>query len=482
MSDKLRPGRLAAYSKLDEPLLAFSSDDPAAVDTHPLRGLVAHGPFTSNSLRAHTDRIRVAIVGPDSGRDGRRSLLRNVQAPQKPSDRKEYVPPYPGFSELLGVPLVPAGQTAQLAVPDRLADLGECDPTASVRRMVSERMRELAAVRDQFDVAVFHLPDGWGPGLRGEDFDAHDELKAIGAELNVPTQVVNDRTFRFHHLASMAWRLSIALYVKAGGMPWRLAPLPGVPSDSAYIGLAYALRGDPREARFVTCCSQVFDADGGGMQFVAYDARDPISDTEDARRNPYLGRSDMRAVLARSLGLYRRRNGGSTPGRVVVHKTTGFTNDELAGVADALASVREVECVEVTTRVPWRGVWLNESRTAGLKSEPDKYPVHRGTMVPLSDRAALVWVAGNAPSAGRSGSYFQGGKSIPSPIVLTRHMGRGPLELIASEALALTKMDWNNDALYDPVPVSIGYSQRLARTIANVPTLPRQVYPYRMFM
>lgn len=482
MSDQSRPGRLAPYSRLDEPLLAFSSDDPSAVDTHPLRGLVAYGPFSSNSLREHTDRIRVAIVGPDSARDDRKSLLRNVQAQQTPSDRKEYVPTYPGFVGLFGVPLAAASRSAQLTVPDRLAGLGDGDPTEVVRRTISDRMRELAAVRDQFDVVVFHLPDGWGPGLRGEGFDAHDELKAIGAELNVPTQVVNDRTFRFNHLASMAWRLSTALYVKAGGMPWRLAPLPGVPSDSAYIGLAYALRGDPREARFVTCCSQVFDADGGGMQFVAYDARDPISDTEDARRNPYLGRGDMRAVLARSLGLYRSRNGGATPSRVVVHKTTGFTSEELAGVADALAAVREVECIEVTTRVPWRGVWLNRSNSADVKSEPDKYPVHRGTMVPLSDRAALVWVAGNAPSAGRSGSYFQGGKSIPSPVLLTRHMGRGPLELVASEALALTKMDWNNDALYDPVPVSIGYSQRLARTIANVPTLPRQVYPYRMFM
>jgi hypothetical protein len=43
-------------------------------------------------------------------------------------------------------------------------------------------------------------------------------------------------------------------------------------------------------------------------------------------------------------------------------------------------------------------------------------------------------------------------------------------------------MERNNDALYDPVPVSIRHSQRLARTIANVPDLPAKVYPYRLFM
>ena len=96
--------------------------------------------------------------------------------------------------------------------------------------------------------------------------------------------------------------------------------------------------------------------------------------------------------------------------------------------------------------------------------------------------SALLWVAGNAPAVSTTGDYYQGKKSIPRPIVLTRHAGSGPFELTALEALALTKMDWNNDALYDPVPVTIKYSQRLARTIANVPDLPGNTYPYRLFM
>ena len=479
----VRSGRLAPYTSLDEPLLAFSSVDPSSVDAHPLRGLVRHGPYSKNSLASGTDRVRVAIVGPDSGREGRKRVLQNVQHPQQPLDRKDYVPPYPGFQELFGIPLVPATGTAQLTWPARLEELGPGSPTDRVRRSISEHMRQLAVARDEFDVAVVHLPDSWGAGLQGEGFDAHDELKAIGAELAIPTQVINDRTFAFQYLASVSWRLAIALYVKAGGTPWRLAPLSGLSSDSAYIGLAYALRGDPADAKFVTCCSQVFDADGGGMQFVAYDARDPLDDSDDTRRNPYLSRADMRAVLARSLDLYRRRNGGSTPKRVVIHKTTAFRDDELAGTSDALAAVKEIECVQVTSDVKWRGVWLKPTRKEGRSSEPDGYPVHRGTMIPLSGTAVLVWVAGNAPSVAQRGdSYYQGGKSIPAPVLVTRHMGRGPLELIATEVLGLTKMDWNNDALYDPVPVTIRYSQRLARTIANVPTLPRSVYPYRMFM
>lgn len=99
-----------------------------------------------------------------------------------------------------------------------------------------------------------------------------------------------------------------------------------------------------------------------------------------------------------------------------------------------------------------------------------------------SGTSALLWVAGNAPSAVGGRDYFQGGKSIPKPIVLRRHLGRGPFDLLAIEAMALAKMDWNNDALYDPLPVTIMYSQRLSRTISNVPSLPGRSYPYRLFM
>jgi len=43
-------------------------------------------------------------------------------------------------------------------------------------------------------------------------------------------------------------------------------------------------------------------------------------------------------------------------------------------------------------------------------------------------------------------------------------------------------MDWNHDALYDAVPVTIMYSQHLARTISSIPGLPGHTYPYRLFM
>jgi hypothetical protein len=475
--------KLPPFTLLDEPDLSFSPSDATHVDVHPLRGLANFGPYSKGSFGSFTSRIRVATVGPESAFKRRGELMLLLRNLHRPTDRSEYVPQYPGFERLFRVALEAAPRDAHIKWPEHLYELpGDGDPQTRLFLAMEAALRRLELVRNDFDVVLVHFPDAWNPATRGKFFDAHDALKALGARFNIPTQVLNDRAFTFSHKASLAWRLATALYVKAGGTPWKLAPLKGVPADTAYIGLAYALRGDQQDAHYVTCCSQVFDMDGGGMQFVAFEAKDPVADVAEARRNPFLSRDDMRAVLARSLELYQGRNGGNLPKRMVIHKTTAFKDGEIEGAFDALAGVPEIECIEVSSASCWRGVWLIESGVQRPPTKPSGYPVPRGTMVVRSGNSALVWVAGNAPDVSTKGDYYQGKKSIPRPLQLIRHAGSGPLELTAHEALALTKMDWNNDALYDPVPVSIRYSQRLARTIANVPDLPRNVYPYRLFM
>jgi hypothetical protein len=354
--------KLPPFTLLEEPLLAFSPENRREVDVHPLRGLVRYGPFSKGSFAGFTAKVRVATVGPDNTFKRRGALMASLRDSYGPSDRSEYVPTYPGFEQLFKVELVSAPSTAHIRWPDSLGQLpGQSAAAARLFAAMDGALRQLGSVRHEFDVVLMHFPDSWVPVTRAKGFDAHDVLKALGAKYNIPTQVLNDRAFTFKHKASLAWRLAIALYVKAGGIPWKLARVRSVPDETAYIGLAYALRGDQGEAHYVTCCSQVFDMDGGGMQFVAFEARDPVADVSEARRNPFLSRDDMRAVLARSLELYQWRNGGLLPKRLVIHKTTAFKKEEIDGAVDALIGVPEVECIEVSGNSNWRGVWLVDS-------------------------------------------------------------------------------------------------------------------------
>src|SRR5439155_25874943 len=107
--------------------------------------------------------------------------------------------------------------------------------------LAEELARALAVIetkRNQFDVLAIYLPNRWERGFfgpEGDDFDLHDYVKAIAAVRGLPTQVINeDSALEYFCRCSVMWRLSIALYTKAGGVPWKLA---NTDSQTAYIGL-----------------------------------------------------------------------------------------------------------------------------------------------------------------------------------------------------------------------------------------------------
>jgi hypothetical protein len=274
------------------------------------------------------------------------------------------------------------------------------------------------------------------------------------------------------------WRIGLALYAKAGGVPWKLSDTD---PETAHIGISYAVRPvESDRPRFVTCCSQVFDADGAGLEFVAYDAHE----VEVQRENPFLSRTEMFKVMTRSMALYRQRHAGRSPRRVMVHKTTEFKDEEAVGCLEALHLCEAVDLVQVVDDVSWRGVLIDVGRT---KSEPKgsaaPYPVQRGTLLGLGPMEALLWTHGDARSVTEQDrSYFQGGRSTPKPLRLVRHAGHGPWDDVARSILALTKMDWNNDALYDPLPVTLGYAKVLARVVKRMRGLGSAPYQFRFFM
>lgn len=468
---------LLTHTRLSEPLLSFDPNDPGAVEPNPLVGLKMNGPH-SKALYPPQGEIRVLTIAPADTADTVARLLGELRSPAKPNERRDYLPPWPGFEAALKTHIRPA-EPGRIALPADLdARLGaSSSPSRLLADVVTDEIRRQRDVGATFDVIVIHLPDRWSRWFTDNDFNLHDRIKAFAAQLPdaVRTQVINDDPMTYRCRASVCWRLSTALYAKAGGTPYKLATGGLMNPDAVYVGLAYGVRepGGPGQ-QFVVCCSQMFDAAGGGLEFVAHDFGNDV----DAH-NPLLSTGQMRTVLTRALDVYADRRAGKRPSALVVHKQTDFTDAETAGCIDAWGSAENLSCVTISNAA-WRGVEVSGRGQAGAPKFA--YATGRGNLVQLDEFSALLWVSGNTPAVTDGGrNYLPGGKGTPRPLQLTRWAGSGPLEEMAAPVLALSKMDFNSDSPYTSLPVTIRYAQMLAR-IVKTERLPARPYDFRLFM
>ncbi len=474
----MNPDAFPAHRLLREPQLLFDPERRES-DVHPLRGLVRFGPFSTALLGPVLREIRVGAVVPSGDESVVGNLIGELARAHRPRERMQYLPRFPGIRAVFGVDVrfsavlpLPPGVDAEVRSADR--------PHLALANRLGEAVSALAARRTEFDVLVLYLPTRWERGFYGgpgEDFDLHDFLKAVTASQGIPSQVLlQSKAIEYPCRCSVAWRLGIALYVKSGGVPWKIADAS---PETAFVGLSYALRGNGEEPRFVTCCSQVFDADGAGLEFIAYEM--DRGDVAFRGENPYLSRDQMRAVMARSLALYQQRHGGRVPRRVVVHKTTEFRPAEREGSFDAWGAVDRVDLIQIQQDTPWRSLKMVENPQTH-RGRADRWPVERGTMLHLGGQDVLLWTQGDAPSAAEGGHFFKEGRGIPRPLLLRRFAGDGPADEFSRDVLALTKMNWNNDALYDLLPTTLEYASTLARVIRRMPQLAPRPYPFRLFM
>jgi hypothetical protein len=474
MSSELSPH--VSYS---EPRLSFHPDRLSDTELHPLKGLLRFGPYSSGLI---PDPIRVATISPEGDEQKLYAFMKELNSEFEPTERRDFIPKWPGFSKVFNVHMRAADSTCHVRISaeaDEEIENSEI-PYLALSERLTRAIHSLESNRSAFDVVFIYIPSRWAKaysGPPGDDFDLHDHLKAVAAARRISIQIVReDKAIAYPHRASVMWRIGLALYAKAGGVPWKLADAD---PEIAYIGLSYALRPLTSDrARFVTCCSQVFDADGAGLEFVAYDAHD----VEVQRDNPYLSRTEMFRVMTRSLELYRRRHAGRSPRRVFVHKSTEFKSEEIAGCMEAFHLCESVDLVQIVEDVGWRGIRVDKDRRGGKKGMAAGFPVARGSLVPLSQRECLLWMHGSVAGVTDKGNYFQGARSTPKPVRLVRHAGHGSWDDTAKSILALSKMNWNNDALYDPLPVTMSYSHILARVIKRMSGLGTAPYQFRFFM
>jgi len=471
-------GRLPNYSVIPESSLLFDPTNEQASAPHPLRGLLHHGPFGAKlSPPIVPPPIRLAYITVEGHATVLRDHLNRLEQTFESTAKSGYFPEYSGFQRVYGIPLtLPQSRREPVSlIPETEARtaLSHPEPERAFLQVLEHAVAALSLRRAEFDIIVFYFPKFISPIFKvygeGYEFDLHDATKAITATLGIPSQVILDRSIEYADTCSVMWSLSLAIYAKAGGIPWKLNN--AAPVGTAFIGLSYVLRQHEGKQSVLTCCSQLFDGQGHGLQFLLFSA----DEFRFVGRNPFLTKPGMRSLLTKTLELYARQM-GNVPPHVVVHKTTQYTRDEREGAAEALGDLSGYDLLQVQEETSWLAA-------KGKRGEATPYPVDRGTVLPLSKFSFLLWTQGDVWGATEQNkSFYQEAKGVPHPLLITQHAGDSDMLDSAAQVLALTKMNWNTSRLYNVLPVTVRSASALGDIAKYMGKHSAAPYQYRLFM
>lgn len=450
----------------------------------PRFGIADYGPADLTTPDA-PKAIRLGVVGPANAVDGLRRWLERChdQIPAKDERYPHLFPEFPGCDVDRGLhaAVVVSDRTTGIISPRTLHEIENADGLDALRIAVDSYSDEVRIVAEQnrVDVIMVIRPDELHdigkatPGKKGrrakrakdeeprEDVDLryanfHDVLKARVLNVGVPIQIIRRSTFddlapvptgrSLQDEASRAWNLHVALYYKAGGVPWRLMRDPSE-LMTLFVGVSF-YRDDTRDT-LETAVAQVFNERGDGVVVRGGNAVARGSD-----RQPHLTESDAHDLLVAALDTYRQVH-KHLPARVVVHKASSFTGEEQTGFA-AATDDRNVDCLDMT--------WVTESEGLRLFRPSAAAPPLRGTHVQLSTTESVLYTQGSV-------DFYKTypGMYIPQPVGLRHVAPTQSLETLATEVLALTKMNWNQTRLDGKLPVTLRTAKQVKQVLRFMP-------------
>lgn len=499
---------------IPEPLLVFG-DGKTHID--PKVGLTLYGPLRTDTGVTTPTSISVGIVGTGETIMQTKRFLQNLMKKIPSSNNNPFQhPPFPGFNEAFSCILnmsdslnetitnsdvqraieqqtfekrvesavklfldkieniserVPKPNVVVCALPQQIID--SCTVKRTAIGIVKIRKKPK---NDLVDTLKDHLKkgqtflDNFKPEalkIIEKDVEVSNfwrALKAGAMTFGMPTQIVWPSTTQFNpeqkqerqDPATIAWNFSVALHYKGSGFPWTMTRMK---IGTCYVGITFFRDLTDEENRMRTSMAQVFTYTGEGL--IIRGDRFEWDTRED--RSPHLNEKGAEELLKKAIELYTQRI-GQPPLRVVVHKSSKYWEDEKRGFEKALKETKMYDLVAFGRR---------DMRFFRY----GQFPPLRGTVIQLSKTNYLLYTRGFTP-------YLRTypGARVPLPLDILEHYGDSSADVILTEILALSKMNWNSAEFSLASPITLLFSKKVGEVMASLPESvnPRHEYLYYM--
>lgn len=467
-----------SYAKAKEPLIYFHHQDESKQSIHPINGLKLLGPLEESfGANGTISKIQLAIIAPDTGFDRVKSHLESLLNPVSPKSEPEYLREYPGFDAVFKKHLIiPNSTESEFVITINSQEIRNYSAIQFYQLMKS-KIDKFALKNSEIDCVAIYIPNAWKNfrELKNENtyFDLHDSLKLYAVKKGLHLQFIEDKSITYNDQAKVKWWLSLGIYVKSNGTPWKVKTEN---TETAFVGLGYALRQNARN-KVVLGSSQIFDGNGNGLRFLLQPIEKPIF----YNKNPFMSKEDAFRLVSNIRNTYHKIDPVIGLKKLVLHKTTHFTRDEMDGICNALEGIDNIELLQIQQFSNWRAIKLRKNQSTG-KHEFDGFPIDRGTIIQLDEFSFLLWTHGLVQSNELTKPYYQGKRGIPTPLLIKRFRGTDPIETVANDILKLTKMNWNGAELYKTMPVTIDFSKRLSVMGKQLEELGNRAYDFRYFI
>lgn len=321
------------------------------------------------------------------------------------------------------------------------------DPRYEIERILYER--KTMERRGKKEVAPF--------------YDFHNALKLVAFQNEMTCQLVRPATMTFKGAqqdpATIAWNFAAASYYKATGSPWKLAEID---DRTCLVGLSFYPEIGEEETNMRTSMAHVYvkNAESQIIRGKPFYWDDPRPN-----REPHVDADHAEGLLREVIALFQRQRGKLN--RVVVHKSSPYTQDEIDGLDRALPAGVIADYIHVEKKPGPRFFHKGEG-----------FPPVRGSLIGRPRETNYLYTVGFVPALR---TYM--GSTVPDPIGLNAARLDSDMDTVARDVLALTKLDWNSTDFSVREPVTIAVSRKVGDVLAE-PLARSAGYPesYRAFM